>query len=122
MDLGGQGPNVMMGLVGKAGLVEGSEVFFDNLFTLFPLLRALSDLGIAGTGTVRANRMFRVPLTTKKDMDKKEIPRGTIEAVYRSDQVLMDQYWTGTIVPYLHYRTRSVLHYCTRYFVRYYST
>jgi hypothetical protein len=52
----GQGPNVVLDLVQKAKLAPGSEVFFDNLFTSFPLLEKLSEMGIGGTGTVRQNR------------------------------------------------------------------
>ena len=37
----GQGPNVVIDLVTKAELVTGSEGFFDNLFTSFPLLDKL---------------------------------------------------------------------------------
>jgi len=56
-DMGlGQGPNVVLQLVEKASLLPGSELFFDNLFTSFPLLDNLSARNIAGTGTVRQNR------------------------------------------------------------------
>jgi hypothetical protein len=65
----GQGPNVVLDLVQKVGLLPGSEVFFDNLFTSFPLLRQLSEMGLAGTGTVRQNRLKKVTLIpTKKEM------------------------------------------------------
>jgi hypothetical protein len=52
----GQGPNIVLELVEKASLLLGSMLFFDNLFTSFPLLERLSELNIAGTGTVRQNR------------------------------------------------------------------
>ena len=56
-DMGlGHGPNVVLQLVEKASLLPGSELFFDNLFTSFPLLDNLSARNIAGTGTVRQNR------------------------------------------------------------------
>ncbi len=29
----GQGPNVVLDLVAKAGMIEGSHVYFDNIFT-----------------------------------------------------------------------------------------
>jgi hypothetical protein len=38
----GQGPNVVLDLVRKAELGPGSQIFFDNLFTSFPLLQQLS--------------------------------------------------------------------------------
>jgi hypothetical protein len=53
----GQGPNVVLDLVEKAQIGRGTEVFFDNLFTSFPLLENLSEKGIGGTGTVRQNRL-----------------------------------------------------------------
>ncbi len=55
-----QGPNVVMSLIGKAGVQRGSELYFDNLFTSFSLLQKLSSLGIGGTGTVRNNKLHRV--------------------------------------------------------------
>lgn len=52
----GQGPNVVLDLVQKVQLAPGSEVFFDKLFTSFPLLERLSEKGIGGAGMVRNNR------------------------------------------------------------------
>jgi hypothetical protein len=43
----GQGPNVVLQLLEKASLLPGSELFFDNLFTSFPLLDNLSARNIA---------------------------------------------------------------------------
>ena len=85
----GQGPNVVLSLVEKAKLGPGSEVYFDNLFTSFPLLEKLSGKQIAGTGTVRQNRLHRVDIISKKDMEKKTVERGTSHLVYRKDQVLV---------------------------------
>lgn len=83
----GQGPNVVLDLVDKAALIPGSEVFFDNLFTSFPLLEELSDRELAGTGTVRQNRLFKIPLKSKKELESKTVPRGSSDAVYRDDVV-----------------------------------
>ena len=96
----GQGPKVVLSLVEKAklgllSLVEkaklgpGSEVYFDNLFTSFPLLEKLSEKQIAYTGTVRQNHLYRVDIISKKDMEKKTVERGTSHLVYRKDQVLV---------------------------------
>jgi len=85
----GQGPNVVLDLVGKAGLMEGSHVYFDNLFTSFPLLEQLSELRIGGTGTVRQNRLNRVPIKGKKELEKKAVPRGTADVIYQADRVLV---------------------------------
>lgn len=85
----GQGPNVVLDLVKKVGLLPGSEIFFDNLFTSFPLLEKLSEMGLAGTGTVRQNRLQKIPIITKKEIDKKSVERGFSKAIYKDDVVLV---------------------------------
>ena len=65
----------VLDLVQKVQLPAGCEVFFDNLFTTFLLLDKLSEMGIAGTGTVRQNRLFKVPIPSKKDVIKKSVER-----------------------------------------------
>lgn len=85
----GQGPNVVLDLVDKASLASGSEIFFDNLFTSFPLMEELSARQIAGTGTVRQNRLCKVPVKTKKELDGKTVQRGTMDVVFKSDVVLV---------------------------------
>ena len=88
-DLGlGQGPNTVLQLASNAKLVHGEGLMFDNLFTSFDLLTRLSEKGLAGTGTVRQNRLNRVNIIKKKDMEKKTVARGTSEAVFNEDQVL----------------------------------
>ena len=83
----GQGPNVVLDLVDKANLRPGSRLYFDNLFTSFPLLDELSKQGFGGTGTLRQNRLHQVPLKSKKEVMKKSTLRGSSEAVYFEDQV-----------------------------------
>ena len=75
----GQGPNVVVDLVEKAGLVKWSEVYMDNLFTSFPLLREISTRGIGCTSTIRQNRLNKVPLP-KKELEK-DMERGTFHSV-----------------------------------------
>ena len=88
-DLGlGQGPNTVLQLAKNASLVPGEELFFDNLFTSFDLLENLSERGLGGTGTVRQNRLNRVPIVKKKDLEKKTVERGTTQAIFNEDQVL----------------------------------
>ncbi|GBN52809.1 hypothetical protein AVEN_80919-1 [Araneus ventricosus] len=53
----GQGPDVFLGLMNKVYAREGNRVVMDNLFTSIPLLNELSKKGIAGTGTIRENRL-----------------------------------------------------------------
>ena len=85
----GLGPNVVLGLVEKAGIKPGSEVYMDNLFTTFPLLEKLSERRIGVTGTIHQNRLNKIPIKSKKDMEKKDIPCGEIYVLYKSDQVLV---------------------------------
>lgn len=85
----GQGPNVVLALVDFARLGPGTEIFFDNLFTSFPLLDRLSEMQIGGTGTVRQNRLHRVPVISKKQLENKNVDRGTSEVLYNGDQTLV---------------------------------
>ena len=64
----------------------GSEVFFDNLFTSFPLLEELSLRQTAGTGTVRQNRLNKIPIKSKKELEARAVPRGTMDDIGRGLQ------------------------------------
>ena len=44
---------------------------------------------LAGTGTVRQNCLNKVPVKKKATLEKKNIPRGTSDVVYREDAVLV---------------------------------
>jgi hypothetical protein len=44
---------------------------------------------LAGTGTVRQNRLNRVPVKNKSDLEKKNVPRGTMDVVYKDDVALV---------------------------------
>ena len=57
--LGGQGPNVVLDLVKKSALKEGSLLYCDNLFTSTALLKELSCLGIGCTGNNPVPRVFK---------------------------------------------------------------
>lgn len=111
----GQGPNVVLDLVEKAKLGPGTDVFFDNLFTSFPLLDALSEKGIGGTGTVRQNRLNKVPIMPKKELEKKGIERGHSDVVYKDDTVLVA--WRDSKAVYLasNKYTGDINHNCQRY-------
>ena len=87
-DLGlGQGPNVVLGLVNKAGLRPGMRVTFDNLFTSTALISKLSDIGIGGTGTIRQNRRTTIPIPDKKEAER-TMARGEYKCLYKDDMVI----------------------------------
>ena len=52
--------------------IEHYSLHFDNFFTGLPLLDILSDMGHAGTGTIRENRTEKCPLPGSKLMKKRE--------------------------------------------------
>ena len=79
-------PMWFLGLLEKAGLVPGSEIYMDNLFSAFPTLEKLSEKGIRGTGTVRQNQLHKVPIKSKKNIEKKNVPCGDMDVLYRSAQ------------------------------------
>lgn len=81
----GCGPNVVLDLIKKAELAPGTSVTFDNLFTSFPLLQEMSEMGIGGTGTVRQNRLGKVPIPSKQDIEKKTVLRGFSTQVFNND-------------------------------------
>jgi len=73
----------------QANKCPGSEVFYDHLFTSFPLLDKLSEMNIKGTGTVRQNWLNKISIIKKKDLEKKIVQRGTTSMMYHKDQVLV---------------------------------
>ena len=56
----------------KTGIMPGTKMFFDNLFTSIPLLKHLALRGISGTGTMRQNRLSSIPIHSKKVVDKQD--------------------------------------------------
>ena len=83
----GQGPNVVLGLVEKAGLRPGMRVTFDNLFTSIALISRLSELGIGGTGTIRQNRRTTIPIPDKKEAER-TMKRGEFKCLYKDDMAI----------------------------------
>ena len=77
---------MVLDLVDKASLRPGCFVFFDNLFTSFPLLTELSRREMGGTGTVRWIRYKKLPIMQKKEMEKKTVPRGEIRSIFKEDK------------------------------------
>jgi hypothetical protein len=84
----GQGPNVVLGLSEQYGLLPGSQVYCDNLFTSLDLLDHMGDRQLGVTGTMRLNRIHGLPLPSKKDVNKK-FERGQLHAIYSMDTTVV---------------------------------
>ena len=59
----GQGADVVLGLIEKCEVKDGSTVTFDNLFTSFPLLHEPNELGIGALSTLPQNRCHGSPVS-----------------------------------------------------------
>jgi hypothetical protein len=93
-------------------LCPGSEIYFDNLFTSFPLLEKLSEMQLAGTGTVRQNKLNRIPIVKKKDLEKQD--RGTSEVLYQDDKVRqLFSLFECTVIFRILYCTFTLLYFST---------
>ncbi|KAK4298822.1 hypothetical protein Pmani_028870 [Petrolisthes manimaculis] len=66
-----------------------TAIFADNFFTSLELVRYLKDINCRYTGTVRENRIGKPPLKPVKEMEKKTVPRGTIDYVSSDDGILV---------------------------------
>jgi len=74
----GLGYSVVMSYVDELPKEIPYRIFFDNLFTSIELLDDLKQHGIAGTGTIRANRIDRSCPLTEPDVMKK-MERGAFD-------------------------------------------
>lgn len=75
------GAKVVIDLLEHVAKPEEHIVFFDNHFTTYALMVYLKKKKFRATGTVRENRIQKVPITTCKDLNK--MPRGSHD--YRFD-------------------------------------
>ncbi|KAF0296457.1 PiggyBac transposable element-derived protein 3 [Amphibalanus amphitrite] len=80
----GQGADVVLGLAEKCELRPGHCLVFDNFFTGLPLMSALSEKGLGGTGTARDNRIGK-PEGLMSVEKMKKMPRGTTSATFYED-------------------------------------
>ena len=76
----GHGPNIVLDMVKKTKLQKGQHVVCDNYFGTVALLKELARKGIAGTTTLREDRLSGCPLTARQVMNKKV--RGTMVEAY----------------------------------------
>ncbi|XP_058817071.1 piggyBac transposable element-derived protein 3-like [Topomyia yanbarensis] len=72
----GETANVVTRLIRAVPRNINHILYFDNFYTSLPLLTHLAKEGIHALGTVRLNRIKNVELPAKKDIMKKDNPRG----------------------------------------------
>jgi hypothetical protein len=91
----GMGGRVVMKLVTKV-MEEPRyhDLYIDNFFTSYALLRSLADKHLKCTGTLRQNRLPASPLPSKAKVDKE--PRGTFH--YASDGEICCVTWKDNAV------------------------
>ena len=54
-------------------------------------MQQMSGMGIGLTGTIRQNRLHRVPITGKKALEKKDVARGTMTIAYKNDMICVSK-------------------------------
>lgn len=87
----GMGGAVVMDLLAELNRDNGYHLTFDNLFSSLKLVDKLTSLGIACTGTIRANRVEDCPLRPSKEMEK--TPRGTFDRAFDASSGLVIVRW-----------------------------
>lgn len=80
---------------------KNSAVYADNFFTSLALAEyLLSKFGCRYVGNARENRIGYPPLTKAKDMEKKSVPRGTLDCC-SSDGILAARWKDNKVVTVL---------------------
>jgi hypothetical protein len=79
---------VVVGLSEQYGLLPGTKLYVDNLFTSMDLLDNMGDRRYGVTGTLRQNRIIGIPLDNKKQATKR-MKRGEAKAVYTQDSTVV---------------------------------
>ena len=76
----GHGGNVVLESVEQLKLSKGQHIVCDNFFGSIQLLKKLTERQIAGTCTMREDRLAGAPLKSKKILDKEK--RGSMDEAY----------------------------------------
>ncbi|XP_014865728.1 PREDICTED: piggyBac transposable element-derived protein 2-like, partial [Poecilia mexicana] len=71
---------------------KNHKVFFDNFFCSIPLLEALKDLGIYGTGTCRANRVKGASQKLKSEKQLRKEGRGGCSVVSTNSNITVTRW------------------------------
>ncbi len=73
------------------------NIYFDNLFTSFPLLVELKSRNYGATGTIRENRCKKCPIKTVKEM--KKVDRGTsVHSVDTENDIVVCRWMDNAVV------------------------
>lgn len=92
----GMGGAVVTDLLSELQKEDAYHVTFDNLFTSLKLVDKLSSLGVACTGTIRANRVENCPLKALNVM--KKTARGTYDHAYDANKELIVVRWNDNSI------------------------
>lgn len=77
---------------------KNHKVFFDNFFCSIPLIEALKDQGIYGTGTCRANRLKGANQKLKSEKQLKEMGRGACSVVSNNANVTVTRWLDSSVI------------------------
>uniref|UniRef100_A0A8C6SAS8 PiggyBac transposable element-derived protein domain-containing protein n=1 Tax=Neogobius melanostomus TaxID=47308 RepID=A0A8C6SAS8_9GOBI len=77
---------------------KNHKVFFDNFFCSIPLIEALKDQGIYGTGTCRANRLKGANQKLKSQKQLKEMGRGACSVVSNNANITVTRWLDSSVV------------------------
>lgn len=73
-------------------------MFFDNFFSSIPLIEALKDQGIYGTGTCRANRLKGANQKLKSEKQLKEMGRGAGSVVSNNANITVTRWLDSSVI------------------------
>ncbi|XP_048106446.1 piggyBac transposable element-derived protein 2 [Alosa alosa] len=77
---------------------KNHKVFFDNFFSSIPLLEALKDLGIYGTGTCRANRVKGASQKLKSEKQLTQEGRGACSVVSTNGNITITRWLDSSVI------------------------
>ena len=70
--ISGLGASVVLNMIAKVNVPSNHIFYFDNFFTSFDMIKALTERSISASGTVRINRTNKCPLSTDDNLKKQD--------------------------------------------------
>lgn len=77
---------------------KNHKVFFDNFFCTIPLIEALQQQGIYGTGTCRVNRLQGAGAKLKSEKQLKEEGRGACSVVTNAENITVTRWLDNKVI------------------------